>query len=73
MKIEFKEVSKEEYSFTIDGDEIGTVERSIDQFGIDNWTAIEHLEGLSHEGKTKKEAIKSLYNKILENTQTKEI
>ena len=56
MKIEFIEISKEEYSFTIDGDEIGTVEKSIDQFGIDNWTAIEYLEGLSHEGKTKKEA-----------------
>lgn len=70
MKIEFKQISKEEYSFTIDNDEIGTVEKSIDQFGIDNWTAIEHLEGLSHKGKTKKEAVKNLMIKI---EQTKEI
>ena len=66
MKIEFIEISKEEYSFTIDGDEIGTVEKSIDQFGIDNWTAIEYLEGLSHEGKTKKEAVKNLTIKMNE-------
>lgn len=72
MKIEFKELTKTEYSFTIDGDDIGTVEKTIDRFGKDNWTAIDHLEGLSHEGTSKKDAVENLYYKILANRPDEE-
>jgi hypothetical protein len=65
MKIIFKELTKTEYSFSIDGDEIGTVEKSIDKFGKNNWVAIDSMEGLAHGGHTKTDAVENLYYKLL--------
>jgi hypothetical protein len=70
-------VDKNTYNFSIDGDEIGVLYKTIDEFGKDNWTAVDNLDGLSIPGKTKQDAVEGLYmNKLLDEAEqalTKEI
>jgi hypothetical protein len=61
MRIEYEKINKEVYNFSIDGDEYGVLYKTIDQFGKNNWTAVDDLDGLSVEGSTKNEAVEGLY------------
>ena len=60
MKIIFRKISNEEFDFIVDGDEIGTVEKTITEDFNDGWVAIDHLDGFACEGATKKEAVENL-------------
>ena len=77
MRIEYEKINKEVYNFSIDGDEYGVLYKTIDEFGKNNWTAVDDLDGLSVEGSTKNEAVEGLYMlKLLDEAEqalTKEI
>jgi hypothetical protein len=60
MRIELKETDKNTFSFSVDGEEIGDLYKTIDEFGKDNWTAVDSLDGLSVTGETKLKAVENL-------------
>ena len=60
MRIEYKKFDKETYLFSVDGDEIGVLYKTLDEFAKDNWTAVDNLDGLSVAGETKKKAVEGL-------------
>lgn len=60
MRIEYTEIDKESFSFSVDDEQMGVLYKTIDEYGKDNWTAVDDLDGLSIEGKTKKEAVEGL-------------
>lgn len=66
LNIEYRITTPGHYRFFINGEEYGTVEKSIDIYGQNNWKAIDGLDGLVQEGTTKKEAIENLYNRMKE-------
>lgn len=73
MKIEFKKVEPKIFNFSVDNEDIGTVYKTISQFGLDNWTAIEDGEGLSCEGETKIEAVQNLMTQMALNQAQQEL
>ena len=57
-------------SFSVDGDEIGVLYKTFDEFGKDNWTAVDDLDGLSVMGETKQKAVEGLcMQKILDEAE----
>jgi hypothetical protein len=60
MRIQFNKIDKNAFSFSVDGDEIGDIYRTIDEYGKDNWTAVDSLDGLSVTGETMLKAVENL-------------
>jgi hypothetical protein len=73
MEIKFKLVDSKIFIFSVDDDEIGTVYKTIDRHGLNNWTAVEEGEGLCCEGKTKKEAVQNLMTQMALNQVKEEL
>ena len=70
MRIEYGKIDKDTYDFFIDGDQIGVLYKTFDEFGKDNWTAVDDLDGLSVMGETKKKAVEGLVmQKILDQAE----
>lgn len=72
MNIKFFGVSSEEFRFFINNEEFGTVEKTITKDSLDGWVAIDTMDGFACEGKTKREAVESLYYKVLANRPDEE-
>lgn len=60
MRIEYTEITKKVFNFSVDGEEMGVLYKTIDEYGKDNWTAVDDLDGLSITGKTKIDAVEGL-------------
>lgn len=60
MRIEYGKIDKDTYDFFIDGDQIGVLYRTLDEFAKNNWTAVDNSDGLSVTGATKTEAVEGL-------------
>jgi hypothetical protein len=70
MRIEYTKVNTKAYFFSVDGEEIGVLYKTFDEFGKDNWTAVDDLDGLSVAGETKKKAVEGLcMQKILDQAE----
>ena len=70
MRIEYTKIDTKTYLFSVDGDGIGVLYRTFDEFGKDNWTAVDDLDGLSVMGETKKKAVEGLImQKILDEAE----
>jgi hypothetical protein len=70
MRIEYTKITKDVYTFAIEGEEYGVLYRTIDEFGKNNWIAVSDLDGLKITGQTKKKAVEGLYmQKILDEAE----
>lgn len=70
MRIEYAKIDKNTYDFYIDGDQIGVLYKTLDEFGKDNWTAVDNLDGLTFAGVTKQDAVEGLHmNKLLDEAE----
>ena len=70
MRIEYTKIDTKTYLFSVDGDEIGVLYRTFDEYGKDNWTAVDDLDGLYVAGETKKKAVEGLcMQKILDEAE----
>ena len=70
MRIEYTKIDTKTYLFSVDGDEIGVLYRTFDEFGKDNWTAVDDLDGLYVMGETKQKAVEGLcMQKVLDEAE----
>lgn len=70
MRIEYTEITKKVFNFSVDGEEMGVLYKTFDEFGKDNWTAVDDLDGLSVIGETKQKAVEGLVmQKILDEAE----
>lgn len=72
MRIEYTKIDSKVYLFSVDGEEMGVLYKTFDEFGKDNWTAVDDLDGLSVMGETKQKAVEGLVmQKILDEAEQK--
>lgn len=70
MRIEYTKIDSKVYLFSVDGEEMGVLYKTFDEFGKDNWTAVDDLDGLSVMGETKQKAVEGLVmQKILDEAE----
>jgi len=72
LRIEYTKIDSKVYLFSVDGEEMGVLYKTFDEFGKDNWTAVDDLDGLSVMGETKQKAVEGLVmQKILDEAEQK--
>jgi len=70
LRIEYTKIDSKVYLFSVDGEEMGVLYKTFDEFGKDNWTAVDDLDGLSVMGETKQKAVEGLVmQKILDEAE----
>ena len=70
MRIEYTKIDSKVYLFSVDGEEMGVLYKTFDEFGKGNWTAVDDLDGLSVMGETKQKAVEGLVmQKILDEAE----
>lgn len=72
MKIDIKEVFENYFVFTINNEDVGTIETDVDEHDKDCWLATDYLDGITAQGKSRRAAAKNLYE-ILQRKDDKNV